>query len=470
MNKRSYKKSAKWLKDWSEERGIEIGAAEIALGSSLIAYAVSSGSLEVGEDYVLTKWGDGRTSDKIVGKAGEILGSSTTVFVAKATLVSIGVASGGTLGVPALIALQGAGALGGLLGKYASEKTWSTLNPPPDLMDVIKAGAPLAIGTALLIDGCRRLIKDKRTLKGLSAVRDGTLHLAKTSTGIVASNSKEFAKLTKTFYKKNSNGIHTTGTAIGLGAVGASIGSAVATSSVTFMGSSTLGAAALSLGLATAPILPVALGGAAGLCIGVTVWKGAKKLQFKPRFRPSQKTKQALTSIDMLESANNATILELTKLGFYDEYTERTEVYWVYGSRAYGYHNFGGDGAICIPWISLSKLLDLYRGKQNSLRDVLRHEYGHAVADTHRGLIRSRKFSLTFGASHDSDDKWEFDPYFHVTEYAAKSASEDFAEVFYLFVKHKGKLPARYDTPAIRAKWEFVDKLRRAIKAGKRRW
>jgi hypothetical protein len=104
------------------------------------------------------------------------------------------------------------------------------------------------------------------------------------------------------------------------------------------------------------------------------------------------------------------------------------------------------------------------------LADVLRHEYGHAVADTHRGLILSRQFVEAFGASHCLGDEWEHDPGLHVTEYAATGAAEDFAETLMLFLKHGGILPSCLDVPPIRAKWAFVRRLGRAIRAGKRRW
>lgn len=55
----------------------------------------------------------------------------------------------------------------------------------------------------------------------------------------------------------------------------------------------------------------------------------------------------------------------------------------------------------------------------------------------------------------------ELDPYFHVTEYAATAPGEDFAEVFWKYLKHKGKLPRHHDTPAIRRKWRFVEELRK---------
>lgn len=50
----------------------------------------------------------------------------------------------------------------------------------------------------------------------------------------------------------------------------------------------------------------------------------------------------------------------------------------------------------------------------------------------------------------------------HVPEYATADSAEDFAEVFWKYLKDKGKLPKHHDTAPIRRKWKFVEDLRRA--------
>ena len=57
-----------------------------------------------------------------------------------------------------------------------------------------------------------------------------------------------------------------------------------------------------------------------------------------------------------------------------------------------------------------------------------------------------------------------------MSTYAATYLSEDFAEVFMLWLKHGGRLPRRLDTPGIRKRWQFVDELSEAVRAGVRRW
>jgi hypothetical protein len=161
---------------------------------------------------------------------------------------------------------------------------------------------------------------------------------------------------------------------------------------------------------------------------------------------------------------------ELEQLGFYDERLEAVDVYLVTFGSAYGWHYYGTSGDINIPAISFGRILDLFGRPYKSLRDILRHEFAHAVADTHRGLIRSSRFSDAFGASHESSIEWEFDPDCHLTQYAATCPSEDFAETFMFYVRHRGVLPVTRRTPAISRKWSYIHSLGNAIARGQRRW
>ena len=171
-----------------------------------------------------------------------------------------------------------------------------------------------------------------------------------------------------------------------------------------------------------------------------------------------------------LKAANDAVICELDQLGVYDAWMQGVETHLVTFGVAYGWQYYGGTGHINIPRVSLSRLSDWLAGPSMPLRAVLRHEFGHALADMHRGLFRSRRFSDVFGAAHDSDCEWEYDPEHHITEYAASDPSEDFAEVFRFYLRHKGRLPRRMATAPIRRKWRFIDELRKAISNGDRRW
>jgi hypothetical protein len=173
---------------------------------------------------------------------------------------------------------------------------------------------------------------------------------------------------------------------------------------------------------------------------------------------------------DRLDRANLAVTNELDALGLYDSRVQQIDTYLVSFGAAYGWQFYGSCGTIHIPAVSLSKLGDSLRGRYTSLRDVLRHEYAHGVADTHRGLLRSRRFTAAFGAAHGWGSAWVYNPEHHVTKYASTATGEDFAEVFMYYVKHRGRLPAKFQTAPIRAKWRFVDQLRSAVLSGRRRW
>jgi hypothetical protein len=79
-------------------------------------------------------------------------------------------------------------------------------------------------------------------------------------------------------------------------------------------------------------------------------------------------------------------------------------------------------GNIYIPSMRLSSLLPLLGYREYfSLRHVIRHEYGHALAHKHPGLVkRSRDFTETFGGRYDRGTRVDdYSPFMHVSEYAA---------------------------------------------------
>ena len=117
---------------------------------------------------------------------------------------------------------------------------------------------------------------------------------------------------------------------------------------------------------------------------------------------------------------------ELRRHGFWNPRLQAVEIRLVVFGAAYGLQWYGSTGEICVPRVSLTRLRDLLVGGYTSLADVLRHEYGHALADTHRGLFRSRRFHEAFGVSHADDTEYEYDPAYHVSEYASTAAAEDF--------------------------------------------
>jgi len=119
-------------------------------------------------------------------------------------------------------------------------------------------------------------------------------------------------------------------------------------------------------------------------------------------------------------------------------------------------------GNIYIPSLRLTSLSGLFGNSEYfSLRNVLRHEYGHAVAHLHPGLIkRSREFTHVFGGRYDTKGPVEgYSPLQHVSTYAATKPQEDFAETFAYFVKSKGDVARYFHRPGVFMKMCFVGKL-----------
>ena len=177
-----------------------------------------------------------------------------------------------------------------------------------------------------------------------------------------------------------------------------------------------------------------------------------------------------IVTLPRLNRALSSVQDELIFWNFWTPKVSNIEVYLTTIGAAYGWQHYGGDGSIDIPAISLCKLTELFRGEYSSLRQIIFHEYGHALAHRHPKFFQSKVFSKAFGSSFSSDQSFYFDPDIFVTEYAEKNASEDFCETFMLFLKHKGKLPTRLSSPAIKMKWQFIKKLSAAMKQGKSRW
>jgi hypothetical protein len=127
------------------------------------------------------------------------------------------------------------------------------------------------------------------------------------------------------------------------------------------------------------------------------------------------------------------------------------------------------EGHIYIPSWSIQH----FRPKEKvSLRDVVRHEYAHALADQYGRLIqRSTKFREVFGGGYWDDENYgSEDERDYVSDYATTMPKEDFAETFMVYLRHKGVLPERFKVPAIKRKWSFIRELGKRIGSGHHAW
>lgn len=135
------------------------------------------------------------------------------------------------------------------------------------------------------------------------------------------------------------------------------------------------------------------------------------------------------------------------------------------------YRSFGCEpGHIYVPQGILEQ-----PQRRGSLRDILRHEFGHALAFYYPGLIRRRRaFVAAFDARYD--EQWLIpptDPADFVSDYAMTAPDEDFAETFMVWLRSCSRCrasesrcprcPSRCGTPALRAKFRFVRDLCRRL-------
>ena len=182
------------------------------------------------------------------------------------------------------------------------------------------------------------------------------------------------------------------------------------------------------------------------------------------------------TSFDEMTRAYNKVRMELWDLGVLWDGSKLDGVECIYeplqllGLVGYmGFYRFD-DGNIHFPAIYNGLDFRFRFLNKNSAVDVIRHEFGHALADRYPGAMKKGGvFSEAFGGSYGDKPAKGTDPSDWedrcVTPYAATATQEDFAETFMLFVKHKGKIPAKYaKKPAIRKKWKVVAEIVKRIR------
>ncbi len=134
-------------------------------------------------------------------------------------------------------------------------------------------------------------------------------------------------------------------------------------------------------------------------------------------------------------------------LGFF---IEQVDGLWAHICSLWGYE----AGHIYIPsWV----LLQGPWQDRGSLRDIIRHEYGHALMWHHPELGRSSDFKDVFHGRYDSGDGYLMFPNCYVSDYAMTKPAEDFAETFMCYLRNPEK---KWGGPKLlRKKFEFVKRL-----------
>ena len=261
---------------WANEHSVAIGVAEIALGAAAISYGINSGAIEYGKDIVATLSGN---IERTVGLASTGVGA-----LAGALIGGIGVAFWGTaIGIPAAVVIGGAAWVLGASGYTVSSEINKLLNPI-DYGEFFAGVSVLSIGVALLVDGLRRITPDwvwDKARDMMCELRDNVICLGK-SVGVVIAKTKEelcsvIAWINDHTTSTQKVALSTGAMAVGGVALATTVGTSIAASSVTVLGSHTLGSLALSVGLVSAPILPVVLCGIGGaVLIGGVAYKLSK--------------------------------------------------------------------------------------------------------------------------------------------------------------------------------------------------
>ena len=171
--------------------------------------------------------------------------------------------------------------------------------------------------------------------------------------------------------------------------------------------------------------------------------------------------RQPMVTQGQLEKGAEIVRKELKRLGFWTKKLEQVRVKRIPFSKFYD--GFYLDGVIMIPKIKLYPPYKMLR-YSDSLVHTLHHEYEHALAELHSGIVRKLRFAEVFGAGYENRSYgFVYDLKHHVSEYASSFACENFSETFSLFIRMKSVLPNWAKFPAIRRKRKFIEHVRRLL-------
>ena len=138
-----------------------------------------------------------------------------------------------------------------------------------------------------------------------------------------------------------------------------------------------------------------------------------------------------------------------------------------FGTTGHGLGDFAAEGYYWNRTIHLPAW-GFWFCSADGIRNVVRHEFGHALADIFRAEFSKPVFRRAFGGPCGRRTVARFKRNWEescVSKYAAKNTEEDWSETFMLFLRHKGRMPARFrGLPVIEAKWKAVEEILGTIK------
>lgn len=262
------------VKTWCAQHQWQVGVAEMALGAGMIAAGLQTGAIQMGVDVVLSAGG---TTGLFSAGTGAGLGALSGHLLGNIGVVAMG----GAFAVPAVALMGGGSLILGLAGYGVGDLIQNYLHAAPNLLDLAASGSLVLVGVALLVDGARRVVKDPDVTALMAAFKNNVLALHQLTPARVidslAGLSSYFESEILPFLRELATNPKSAAATAALAALGAAGGSAVAVSSVTLLGSSSLGALGLSLGIVSAPVWPILAGGGLAVAAAYGVWRYMRK-------------------------------------------------------------------------------------------------------------------------------------------------------------------------------------------------
>lgn len=266
-----------YVNAWCSQHQWQTGVAEMALGAGILAAGLKTGALQMGVDVVLTAFAKGTTGKLFGAGAGAALGTLPGFLLGNIGVVAMGTA----VGVPALALMGGGALILGLAGYGAAGLTQDFLHPVPSLLEVMPSAALVLVGVALLVDGARRVVKDPDVTSLMAAFKKNVLALHRLTPARVIDSlpslASHFESEVLPFLRELATNPKAAAATTALAALGITGAQAFAVSSVTVLGSSSLGALGLSLGIVSAPVWPAVAAGSLVVAAVYGVWRYVRR-------------------------------------------------------------------------------------------------------------------------------------------------------------------------------------------------